>query len=78
MATYTILLLCVCVGLALPDEVETQEKTWPLPRAYARPLNVDPKLDCAVKQLAWEYAKKLLPQVSTDVVHYIRGEGGHA
>ena len=34
-----------------------------LPRASARPFNVDPELDCAVKELAWEYAKKLLPQV---------------
>ena len=35
-----------------------------LSRAYASPLNVDPKLDCAIKELAWEYAEKLLPRVS--------------
>ena len=33
-----------------------------LPKASSTPVNVDPKLDCAVKELAWEYAKKLLPQ----------------
>lgn len=26
------------------------------------PLNVDPTLDCAISELAWEFAKKLLPQ----------------
>ena len=31
--------------------------------AYWIPLNVDPKKDCALKELAWTYAKKLLPQV---------------
>ena len=38
-----------------------QEK---LPRAFASPLNVDSELDCALKKLAWEYAKKLLPRVN--------------
>ena len=27
-----------------------------------RPSTVDPKLDCAIRELAWEYAKKLQPQ----------------
>ena len=31
----------------------------PFPRASDSP---DPKLDCAIKELAWEFAKKLLPQ----------------
>ena len=35
-----------------------------LSKAYASPVNVDPRLDCALKELAWEYAKKLLPRVS--------------
>ena len=35
----------------------------PLPMASARPLGVDQGIDCAIKELAWEYAKKLLPQV---------------
>ena len=42
----------------------TYGKGEQLSRAYASPLNVDPKLDCALKELAWEYAKKLLPRVS--------------
>ena len=33
----------------------------PLPRASQSPANIDPALDCAIKQLAWNYAKKLLP-----------------
>ena len=32
--------------------------------AYGSPLNVDQEVDCAVKVLAWEHAKKLLPRVS--------------
>ena len=36
-----------------------------LPRASASPMNVDPKLDCAIKELAWEFAKKLLPRQGT-------------
>ena len=33
----------------------------PLPRALQSPANVDPELDCYVKQLAWDYARKLQP-----------------
>ena len=35
-----------------------------LPLAFASPLNVEEDMDCAVKELAWEFAKKLLPRVS--------------
>ena len=38
-----------------------QEK---LPRVFASPLNIDSELDCAIKELAWEFAKKLLPRVN--------------
>ena len=34
----------------------------PLPKAYPSPLNVDHKLDCAIKELALEFARKLQPQ----------------
>ena len=34
----------------------------PLPKAYQSPLNVDPALDCAIKELALEFARKLQPQ----------------
>ncbi len=43
---------------------QEEDANTSLPRAFVKPLNVDPELDCAVKELAWEYAKKLLPQVS--------------
>lgn len=36
----------------------------PLPMGSARPQNMDAGIDCDIKELAWEYAKKLLPQVS--------------
>ena len=34
-------------------------------RALQSPVNVDPDLDCAIKELAWSYAKKLQPQRGT-------------
>ena len=41
----------------------------PLPRASAKPVNVDPKLDCAIKKLAWDFGNQLLPgQVNTRFV----------
>lgn len=45
------------------DHSSISEEGSPLPMGFARPLNVDPKLDCSIKELAWEFAKKLLPQV---------------
>lgn len=76
------ILLCVatilCVEIQLSaQENDIQDQTW-LPRAHARPVNVDPKVDCAVKELAWEYAKKLLPQVSNKHGIIIAGYGMHS
>ena len=33
-----------------------------LPKAHQSPLNVDPALDCAINELALEFARKLQPQ----------------
>ena len=55
MATCAVLLL-VSASLAL-GEVHGS-----LPRAAAVPVGVDTSLDCALKELAWDYAKKLLPR----------------
>lgn len=33
-----------------------------LRKATGSPLNVDTRLDCAISELAWDFAKKLLPQ----------------
>lgn len=33
-----------------------------LPRARSTPIVADPTVDCAVKELAWEFARKLQPQ----------------
>ena len=51
--------LCILAGIVSAGTLHTKE---PFPRASASPLNVDPKLDCAIKELAWDFAKKLLPQ----------------
>ena len=31
-------------------------------KSTGSPINVDPALDCAIRELAWDFAKKLLPQ----------------
>ena len=67
MAVFNVLLITwIYLGLTIAkkEEYYRQNTHTSLPRAFARPLNVDQELDCAVKELAWEYAKKLLPQVS--------------
>jgi hypothetical protein len=64
MAVSKVLLITwmyVAIGLTIAKQEEDVHTS--LPRGFPRPLNVDPELDCAVKELAWEYAKKLLPQV---------------
>ena len=38
-------------------------QSGPLPRAFGSPQNVDPNIDCVIKNVAWEYAKKLIPRV---------------
>ena len=55
-------ILCILVGVISLANAETLHTKGTLPRASASPLNVDPKLDCAIKELAWDFAKKLLPQ----------------
>ena len=53
---------------ASTEQPEMYSSGEPLPRAHASPLNVDADVDCAIKELAWEYAKKLLPRVCSVVV----------
>ena len=53
-------LLLWCTILAAISHA-TKPRYGPLPRAYPGPTNIDPKLDCDIKSLAWDYAKKLLP-----------------
>ena len=43
----------------------------PLGRAFAKPPNVTTDLDCAIKELAWDYAKNLLTNVSVVVLESI-------
>ena len=73
MATsFGLILLCVFLACGsatkapLGKEAEarrTESHRGPLPRAFGSPQNVDPKIDCVIKNLAWEYAKKLIPRV---------------
>ena len=53
-----VLLCCLFAGLACAGDAL---RSLPLPRAAASPTNVDPQLDCDLKSLAWDYARKLLP-----------------
>ena len=53
-----IFVLCLVASVI---SAEATSQKGPLPKASSRPVNVDPKLDCAIKELAWDYAKKLLP-----------------
>ena len=75
-ATSIVLLFCAFLvgsGSATPTVRDGRANyLGPLPRALASPVNVDPDVDCAIKVLAWEYAKKLLPRVSL-VVHTLIG-----
>ena len=62
---------CVSISvLATADygSYTKQKVGTPLPMGSARPLYVDTGMDCDIKELAWEYAKKLLPQVSHAIV----------
>ena len=69
-----VFLECTCDGLnakaPLPKEARRrmEAREGPLPRAFGSPQNVDPKIDCVIKNLAWEYAKKLIPRVRISLV----------
>ena len=62
-AVLYVLLGCLLVHAAqrVPNEGGS-----PLPRAGAKPVNVDPKLDCAIKELAWDFANQLLSEQVTN------------
>ena len=53
--------LCVLLGCFLVHAAQrVPSEGSPLPRASAKPVNVDPKLDCAIKELAWDFANQHL------------------
>ncbi len=60
--------LYLCLGLASaslsPDGHRHGGTGKPLGRAFAKPPSVATDLDCAIKELAWDYAKNLLMNVS--------------
>ena len=53
---------CSLTGWLISRASALDERHGPLQRASASPINVDASLDCAIKELAWDYAKKLLPR----------------
>ena len=59
--TRRTVLLVLCLAVAGFNASKRKMRSGPLPRASSSPTNIDPKLDCDIKELAWDYAKKLLP-----------------
>ena len=57
----------------LPKEARRRMESLegPLPRAFGSPQNVDLGIDCVIKNLAWEYAKKLVPRVRISLVNFM-------
>ena len=69
MLAVAALYLCLRLACAsLPPDSEDDDLYGgpgkPLDRAFAKPPNVATDLDCAIKELAWDYAKNLLMNVS--------------
>ena len=59
---FFISLLSLATHITSANTAETADHSkGSLPRGLSSPVNVDRKLDCAIKELAWNYAKKLLP-----------------
>ena len=71
MATsFGLILLCVFLACGnatkapLRKEAEARRTPGIASRiTFGSPQNVDPKIDCVIKNLAWEYAKKFIPRV---------------
>ena len=67
MLAVTVLCLCIelaCASFTPFDNHLHGDPGKPLGRAFAKPPNVATDLDCAIKELAWDYAKSLLTTVS--------------
>ena len=71
-----VAVLHLCLGLACASLVPSDDHLHrgpgkPLGRAFSKPPNVATDLDCAIKELAWDYAKNLLTNVSALVLKSI-------
>lgn len=68
-----VAVLNLCLGLAYASSTPSHDPLHgegpgkPLGKAFAKPPNVATDLDCAIKELAWDYAKSLLTNVSVHV-----------
>ena len=74
MLAVAVLYLClglVCASLTPFDDHLYGGPGKPLGRAFAKPSNVATDLDCAIKELAWDYAKNLMTNVSVLVLESI-------
>ena len=60
--TMKLLVLAVWGLLFALQAVKGTVPGTPLPRASAKPVNVDPKLDCAIKELAWSFGNQMLTE----------------
>ena len=77
-----LLIWYVCLGLASAGHVHKSlhndrhtNHGKPLPLALAKPSNVAPDVDCAFKELAWDYAQKLMTTVSVTFTQCLRYRG---
>ena len=71
MLAVAVLYLCLglaCASLTPSDDHLHGGPGKPLGRAFAKPPNVATDLDCAIKELAWDYAKNLMTNVSVTVL----------
>ena len=63
-----LLVLCLYMELAYTSSplphLLLKKKGLPLARGFAKPPSVDSELDCAIKELAFDYAKDLMINVS--------------
>ena len=60
--TMKVLVFALCCLLFALQAVKGRVTGTPLPRASAKPVNVDPKLDCAIKELAWSFGNQMLTE----------------
>ena len=68
-----LVVLCFCLELACANSTPSTGHLHgspgkPLGRAFAKPPNIATDLDCAIKELAWDYAKNLLTTVSVFII----------
>ena len=59
---FVFVLISLAIAEARLGYDKSSDHPIPLPRAFASPFNVDSEVDCALKELAWEFGRHLLPK----------------